>query len=120
MRGIIPILMLMTLTLMQGHSGSAEENNILSYGIQTAHDGRLTHDIIFIRYAHARFYDLDLDFENVCIRIVLVTTRSTAFHGTGALAGKEGLLPQTLAIHVNFDASSKCFVPLLFARNFPI
>ena len=34
----------------------------LSYGIQTAHDGRLMHD----KYAHLCFDDLDLDFENVC------------------------------------------------------
>ena len=36
----------------------------LSYGIQSAHDGRLTHDT----YAHIRLNDLDLDidFKNVC------------------------------------------------------
>ena len=33
----------------------------LSYGIQTAHGGRLMHDII---YAHVRFDDLD--FKDVC------------------------------------------------------
>ena len=45
----------MSLTLIQGHSGSAEEN-YLSWGIQTAHDGRLTHDI----YADIRFGDLEI------------------------------------------------------------
>ena len=36
----------------------------LSYGIQTAHNGRLMHDI----YAHVCFDALDLvfDFENIC------------------------------------------------------
>ena len=33
----------------------------LSYGIQTWHDGRLMYGI----HAHARFDDVDLDFENV-------------------------------------------------------
>ena len=33
----------------------------LSYGIQTAHDGRLMHDIY--NYAHVRFDDFDLFFD---------------------------------------------------------
>ena len=60
------MLISMTLTLTQGHSGLAEEN-YLSHGIQTVHGGRgrFMHDILF---AHACFDDLGLDpdFENVC------------------------------------------------------
>ena len=36
----------------------------MSYGIQTAHDGGLVHDIILNVHAHSD--DLDLDFENAC------------------------------------------------------
>ena len=55
---LMNVSMSLTLTLIQGHIGSVEENNV------TAHDGRLMHDI----YAHVRLDDLDLvlDFENVC------------------------------------------------------
>ena len=57
------MLILMILTLIQCHSGSAEEIN-LSYGIQTVHDGKLMHDT----YAHVCLDDLDLvlDFVNMC------------------------------------------------------
>ena len=53
----------MTLTLIQVHNRSAEENNINV--IETAHGARRMHDLL---YAHVPFDNLDLvlDFENVC------------------------------------------------------
>ena len=54
------MLISMTLSLIQDHSGSAEENNILAMALKFMHDT--------IVCAHVRFDDLGhvLVFENVC------------------------------------------------------
>ena len=53
------MLVSMTLTLIQGHNGSTEENNIKAMAFKL----RMTVDL-YMTYAHVRFDDLD--FENVC------------------------------------------------------